>query len=1037
MVCMARKSLLFLVGTCLITSAPSASAAEGPRPLSPAEVAAVELAVGYLAEGPDAWLDRLAADGALAALDPEAARAELAVRAGPPEDARWQLQTPTPGQPENRAIFSIEFPSGLGDTLAVDLLLAEAGWEIDRLLCLAEPWDSVAVTPPSLAASSPTPPPVRPIAGREGPTVLVAIGLLLLAASIRRSAWRRRTATAGLLLSAAGLSVLVLLPGCRQAASPEPPAALPSEAVEVLRLGALWPLRRALALGAPEGELEALFAAAPSDGPLAVAASLWRAELAMQQTDTSRAADFLSTRPARDPVPLASLLRARLAFVRNRPDEVIDAYDTALRGGPDHDGLRMEAADAAGILGQSGEMETGYDLLVESGSRLAQVYYQQAAFAAFLGKAEEGTRYLRSAWRMHPIERRWLLASPALAALATRPDTFPVFELDSPADPVIAPPAGERHPLAWPPRAQLWTSGSVLHVEVATARLTVPNGARLAPVRTLALSAADEHRLDEEEALARLPLLLEENRGVTGLANPRRRAEVLATASALARHNRWTEILGLTDGIDGSHLEPVPSDLVQLRAAALTRTDRTGEARSLLIQLAKSDLANRRQDPAALYQLSALMAQDGDYDVALQLVHKGDAMSPIYRNPARVRQLEMQRRLAASPGEMETEHFRLVYPRLTGDRYAKQLGRVLEDEYRRLSRWIPTPPGPRIEVQLYPAMEFFQAYAGAALAVGIFDGQVKVPFADLRSLDPELVAILSHEVGHAMIARATDDQAPRWFQEGLAEHIQMSQDWANPFPDLQATSRVLAFPVIEPILAGFAEAQLIELAYGEAAWVVHYVEARHGVAGIHRLLDAFHDGMDTEEALRSVFDTSVEGFHAGLLQWAVEEAPAAWPTKIRRYDKEYDVPFERSAATAADGRSSHRVSSPSVVPTTPPAELRTRLRSWYDGYSAAIAPFKDQLGPLVDELSIGVIDGHRNECDALGRQIASLRHDERLYGCPLPAVDGELRSALDAFGRMAAACSAGNRTETVASYKSAEPNLAAVAQALRIHGLRP
>ena len=846
MVCSVRKFLLLLVGTCLLASATPASPVGGPRPLSPAEVAAVELAVGYLADGPDAWLDRLAADSALAAIGREAARAELGVRAGPPEDAHWQLQTPTPGQPENRAIFSIEFPSGLGDTLAIDLLPVDGGWQIDRLLCLAEPWASAAVMPPSHVALLSSPPPVQPDKGPERSALLVVIGLVLLAARVlRRSGWGRRAGAAGLLVAAAGLAVLVFLPGCRGAAAPAPPATPRAEAAGVLRLGPLCPLRRALALGAPESELEVLFAAAPSDGPLDVAASLWRAELAMQQTDTSRAADVLAILPGQDLVPLASLLRARLAFVRNQPNEVIEAYDMALRSGPDHDGLRMEAADAAGILGESGEMEIGYDLLVESRSRLAQVYYQQAAFAAFLGKEEEGTRFLRLAWRMHPIERRWLLASPLLAALATRPDVFPLFELGSPADPVIAPPAGERQPLAWPKQAQLWTTGSVLHVEIASARLTVPAGAPMAPAWTLALSAADEHRLAEEEALARLPLLLEERRGVTGLANPRWRAEVLATATTLSRHNRWAEILDLTDGIDGTHLEPVPSELVQLRAEALTRSDHTREARNLLIHLAKSNLVNRRRDPSALYQLSALMEKDGDYDVALQLVHKGDAMSPIYRNPGRVRQLEMMRRLATSSAEMETEHFRLVYPRLTGDRYAKQLGRVLEDEYRRLSRWIPTPPGPRIDVQLYPAMEFLQAYAGAALAVGIFDGQVKVPFADLRSLDPELVAILSHEVGHAMIARATDDQAPRWFQEGLAEHIQMSQDWANPFPDLEVTSRVLAFPVIEPILAGFAEAQLIELAYGEAAWVVHYIEARHGVTGIHRLLDAFRAGMDT------------------------------------------------------------------------------------------------------------------------------------------------------------------------------------------------
>ena len=163
-----------------------------------------------------------------------------------------------------------------------------------------------------------------------------------------------------------------------------------------------------------------------------------------------------------------------------------------------------------------------------------------------------------------------------------------------------------------------------------------------------------------------------------------------------------------------------------------------------------------------------------------------------------------------------------------------------------------------------------------------------------RFLYQDLVNVLSHELAHALIGRATDEQSPKWFHEGLAEHIQMKQDYANPIPDLAGTGRVISFPVIEPILQGFAEGQLITLAYGEAAWVVHYLEAEHGVGAIHGFLDAFRRGLTTEEAVDDVLGLTVVEFDTDFRRWALEEAPSAWPTRVYRYDRELEVPFERS-----------------------------------------------------------------------------------------------------------------------------------------------
>ena len=146
--------------------------------------------------------------------------------------------------------------------------------------------------------------------------------------------------------------------------------------------------------------------------------------------------------------------------------------------------------------------------------------------------------------------------------------------------------------------------------------------------------------------------------------------------------------------------------------------------------------------------------------------------------------------------------------------------------------------------------DFFENFGGDMGVVGLFDGKVRVPFAEIRSLHPKLVSILSHELAHAMIAAATHDQAPHWFQEGLAEHIEMGRGRLNPMPDLARTGRVLSFPTIDPILRGFAEVQLIDLAYAEAAWTINFIEARFGTRAIHQMITAYAAGKTTEQALQ-------------------------------------------------------------------------------------------------------------------------------------------------------------------------------------------
>ncbi len=85
----------------------AAQSVAGPRPLGEAERQAVSLAMVYFEEGAAGWWQRLSTDAPLRELGQDAARLEIAVRAGPRTGATWELQTPAERYAENTAIFSI------------------------------------------------------------------------------------------------------------------------------------------------------------------------------------------------------------------------------------------------------------------------------------------------------------------------------------------------------------------------------------------------------------------------------------------------------------------------------------------------------------------------------------------------------------------------------------------------------------------------------------------------------------------------------------------------------------------------------------------------------------------------------------------------------------------------------------------------------------------------------------------------------------------------------------------------------------------
>jgi hypothetical protein len=989
--------------------------APGPRPLAPAERAAVELAGAYLRSGASAWWEGLAADAALRALGREAALAEIAVRAGPPQGALWRLQTPGPRHGEHAAVLAIEFPSGLEETLLLEFTAAEPPTLLG-LRSLSDPAAPPSRDPLGLAAAP------APAARGAGGAAAALLALTLLGP--RR---QRRPALAAALVAALVAATAV---SCgRTADAPQasedadPPAPL-------VRLAALLPLRQALARGEP-----APAAAGEIAAELQAVHQTWTAEELLRQHRLNEARDLLRRLGAENALPLAAVLRARLAVLEG--DEGAPAlYEQALDLGIDHDGLRLEAAQVAAFLGLTDAAEIVLVQLGEMGSRLAEAHYALAQVAMLNEQGDLGEQRLRIAWALEPLARDLLFADPILAAVVARPSAFPLFELGAVEEPRIAPAAERRQPAALPPGARLRLCGDLLTVlpgpDDAT-RLEVPGGGALAPASAPVESAEERRQREETVILEEFDHLAGAVAAEGALARPELRRQVERGALALARRNRWPDILQLTDRL-GADPARVPPLLVKLRAVALQHSDRHAEAKAVLVTLAKGDILHRRRDPGTFYQLAELFAASEEYDLAIRLLRRAHALAPRDSSDARLRQLSMEQRLVEDSQVLDGRHFSIRYPRMTGDKYARQLARVLEEERRRLARWVRVDGDVQVDVDLFPLEEFLRNYSRGVEVLGLFDGRVRVPFADLRSLHPTLVAILSHELAHALITARTRDQAPRWFQEGLAQHVQMGDQPANPFPELIASGRALAFPVIEAVLAGFSEAQLVDIAYSQAAWTLHFIEQRWGTAAIDRLLDAFAAGRTTEEALRAVLGLGGEAFDRALWDWAGRQAPAAWASEERRYDVE--ARREELLSGEPRGREEPLLRRGPLAPRGD--DRSAAMQTWHRDYAARARPVKAALATVATAFAGGPRPGDLSAaCAELQFEATTLLTDETALAAPDARVASELRRGFYAIRAMATACRLGRDAEVHAARRELERRLGAAAALLSPYGLKP
>ncbi|HET9766421.1 MAG TPA: hypothetical protein VFS60_06220, partial [Thermoanaerobaculia bacterium] len=438
----------------------------GAAPLSAEEQAAVGFALLYLRGGAAGWQKMLSADSPWHSLPLPDAMAEIAARVGPPDGTRWQLQHPGPSGEASQAVFSVEYPSGMTETLWLEIVSEAGTMKLRRVRALSEPWP----WPPrptnkfeqiALLTGAPS-----HLAG-AWPIVAALVGALLLAALGRRSGQGRRLGWMALALAGLGFAC---------ARGGEGPKDNETAVQGPTELRALVPLREALAEGASGDALSPLLAGAPRDGVAGDVARLWRADRMLRDYRLNEADAVLATFPSPGPYPLAALLRARLAVLRGKPGGSLEHYELVRALGADDDGMRLDAAVALSMAEEEQASDQAFGRLTTLGSRLAIPYYVAAENAMAEDRGEEAEKLFQIAWELQPLSRDTLFGSPLLATVCTRKAIYPLIDAGSAAEPRRAGQVPGPQPLPVPADAQASLVGGLLRIRLYGAELRVPGG---------------------------------------------------------------------------------------------------------------------------------------------------------------------------------------------------------------------------------------------------------------------------------------------------------------------------------------------------------------------------------------------------------------------------------------------------------------------------------------------------------------------------------------------------------------------------------
>jgi tetratricopeptide (TPR) repeat protein len=154
---------------------------------------------------------------------------------------------------------------------------------------------------------------------------------------------------------------------------------------------------------------------------------------------------------------------------------------------------------------------------------------------------------------------------------------------------------------------------------------------------------------------------------------------------------------------------------------------------------------------------------------------------------------------------------------------------------------------------------------------------------------------LWHELAHVVTLGVSGNRVPRWLTEGISvyEERRARPGWGDDlsleFLLAYQAGRLLPLRDLNNGFVRPTSPDQVSLSYYQASLIVEHIEARHGIAGLRGLLQAYAAGSTTDKAFESVLGRTVDQVD--------EEFQAALKTRVSKPLEGIQAPAKGESAT--------------------------------------------------------------------------------------------------------------------------------------------
>ena len=172
-------------------------------------------------------------------------------------------------------------------------------------------------------------------------------------------------------------------------------------------------------------------------------------------------------------------------------------------------------------------------------------------------------------------------------------------------------------------------------------------------------------------------------------------------------------------------------------------------------------------------------------------------------------------------------------------------------------------------VILYAGRAYFSLVSVPEWVGGVFDGKIRISMDPDQGVTPALEGVLTHELAHALIRRASNDRAPGWLHEGLAQWAEgkrlLPRDLREAFTGGRKPSPIAG---MDGEFARKSDRASARALYAEALGLVEYVVQHRGPGALICMLQDLAEGATVEDAIRRETGLTGPGLLAAWRSWA-------------------------------------------------------------------------------------------------------------------------------------------------------------------------